>query len=148
MELYLREVEEADMDLLFRWANDPDVRRSAFHTEAIPYETHVKWFHRMLENEAAYLYILCRAEEAVGQIRLDIEDGVAVIDYSVAPGYRGRGFGRALLTLIKEKAMGITGVTKLVGQVKPENSASIKAFEQCGYVRMKGEDYITFVFEL
>lgn len=148
MDLYLREVTEADMDLLFQWANDPDVRRNAFHTEAIPYETHVKWFHRMLENEAVHLYILCRAGEPVGQIRLDVGDGAAVIDYSIAPAYRGRGFGKTLLALAKEQAVKITGVTKLIGQVKTENSASVSVFEKCGYARREEENYITFVLEM
>lgn len=148
MELYLREATEEDMDLLFRWANDSAVRRNAFHTEAIPYETHVKWFRRMLENEAVHQYILCHAGEPVGQIRLDVGDGAAVIDYSIAPGYRGRGFGKALLALAKEQAVKIAGVTKLIGQVKNENSASISAFEKCGYQRREGENYITFVLEM
>ena len=48
MTLRLREVTGKDMDLLFRWANDPVTRKNAFHTEQIPYETHRAWFVKML----------------------------------------------------------------------------------------------------
>ena len=41
--LYLRTADENDMDLLFQWANDPDVRKNSFHSEPISYETHKKY---------------------------------------------------------------------------------------------------------
>ncbi|MCM1182558.1 MAG: GNAT family N-acetyltransferase [Roseburia sp.] len=148
MDLYLREVTEEDRDLLFEWANDPVVRRNAFHTEPISYETHVRWFRRMLENEAVHQYILCRAGEPIGQIRLEVADGTALIGYSVASGQRGKGLGTALLALAGEKAGEVGDVKRLVGQVKRENIASQRAFEKCGYRRTEEADYITFVFEL
>ena len=148
MGLYLRESTEEDMDLLYEWANDPVVRRNAFHTEAIPYETHVKWFRQMLENKTVHQYILCRAEEPVGQIRLNIEDGTGLIDYSVAPKQRGKGLGAVLLELVKEKAGETETVTRLMGQVKNENIASVRTFEKCGYQKTEEKSYITFVYEL
>ena len=38
MDVYLREAQIQDRDLLFQWANDALVRQNAFHTEQIPYE--------------------------------------------------------------------------------------------------------------
>ena len=34
-ECYLRLVKPEDIDLLFSWANDPEVRKNAFHTEIL-----------------------------------------------------------------------------------------------------------------
>lgn len=145
MDIYLREVTKDDMDLLFRWANDPLVRKNAFHTEQIPYEDHVKWFHRMLGNDKVYPYILCRDGQPVGQIRLDIQDDLATIDYSIAPELRGMGLGSCMLTLIEKKVSEeITHVTKIIGQVKYENTASARAFEKCGYSRIDKKDYIEY----
>lgn len=74
-------------------------------------------------------------ERPVGQIRLDISDGVADIDYSVDRRYRGRGIGRQLLylaTLYRDE------VRTFRGLVKPSNKASAKAFEAAGF-RLSGE---------
>ncbi len=56
--LLLRKVNPADVDLLYKWANDATVRQNAFHTEAIPYENHVKWFAKTLADKSVYHYIL------------------------------------------------------------------------------------------
>ena len=76
MRLILREVTGKDIDLLFRWANDPVTRQNAFHTEPIPYETHRAWFVRMLADRDIVKYILCSESptQEIGQIRLAIEE--------------------------------------------------------------------------
>lgn len=148
--LYLRKVEPTDVDLLYEWANDPAVRQNAFHTEPIPYEDHVKWFAKMLADPSVYQYILYRGEFPIGQIRLNVKDGEALVDYSISAKHRGKGYGSALLQLMKkqvladEKTEEITGVIKIVGQVKYENSASARAFEKCGFTKRELTEYIQY----
>jgi len=42
----LRQVTENDCELIWRWANDPDVRNSAFNSDPIPWETHKCCFRK------------------------------------------------------------------------------------------------------
>ena len=151
MKLVLREVTGKDIDLLFRWANDPVTRQNAFHTEQIPYETHRAWFVRMLADRDVMKYILCSAysntEEMqdIGQIRLSIEDGEALIDYSIDPEKRGSGFGTKMILMAEEKLReSRADVIYCKVQVKHENIASAKAFEKCGYDREEKEQYLEF----
>lgn len=144
--LLLRTVNAEDVDLLYAWANDPVVRRNAFHTEPIAYENHVEWFAEKLADKSVYHYILCAGEIPVGQIRLDTAGGEALIDYSIGAQYRGKGYGSRMLALVKEQLAidKIPGVTKLVGQVKYENRASARVFEKCGFTKMQREGYIQY----
>lgn len=151
MKLVLREVTGKDIDLLFRWANDPVTRQNAFHTEQIPYETHRAWFVRMLADRDVMKYILCNASsnteemQDIGQIRLSIEDGEALIDYSIDPDKRGHGFGTKMILMAEEKLReSRADVIYCKGQVKHENIASAKAFEKCGYDREEKEQYLEF----
>lgn len=150
MNLYLREATKDDMDLLFCWANDSAVRRNAFHTEQIPYENHVKWFEKMMADESVYQYICCRGDEPVGQIRLNIETGEAVIDYSVSAKNRGKGYGAEMLRLIQKQMMEnkIPGVIRITGQVKHENRASARAFEKSGFTGKEMPEYIQYESDL
>lgn len=146
MNLQLRKADHGDMDLLFEWANDDAVRANAFHTEKIPYEEHVRWFEKMLADAEVYQYILCAGETPVGQIRLNVECGVAVIDYSIAPRQRGKGYGSRMLEMIQpqlqtEKRL---HVTKMMGQVKYENHASARAFEKNGFLKKELPEYIQY----
>lgn len=148
--LYLKKVTRNDMDLLYEWANDSEVRKNAFHTEPIPYENHVKWFAKMLADVSVHQYILYQEEVPVGQIRLNVEDGEALIDYSISAKHRGKGYGSALLELVKKRIATdkISNVTKLVGQVKYENTASARAFEKCGFSKLEMAEYIQYEFLL
>ena len=148
--LSLRKVKSTDVDLLYKWANDSEVRKNAFHTEPIPYENHVKWFAKMLENPSVYQYILYQGELPIGQIRLNVEDGEALIDYSISAEHRGKGFGSKLLQLMMEQIVvnKISNVIKLAGQVKYENQASARAFEKCGFTKREMTDYIQYEFYL
>lgn len=150
MKLTLREVTGKDIDLLFRWANDPVTRQNAFHTEQIPYETHRAWFVKMLADRDVQKYILCsisNTEEVqnIGQIRLAIEDGEALIDYSIDPEKRGQGFGSRMILMAEEKLRETrTDVNVCKGQVKLENIASAKVFVKCGYDMDEKEQYLEF----
>ena len=44
-----------------------------------------------------------RERMPVGQVRLNIEKGEALIDYSIASEYRGRGLGYVIIELIVRK---------------------------------------------
>ena len=146
--LSLRKVKPADVDLLYEWANDSEVRKNAFHTESIPYENHVKWFAKMLEDPSVYQYILYQRELPIGQIRLNVEGGEALIDYGISAEYRGKGFGSKLLELVREQIATdkISNVIKLIGQVKYENQASARAFEKSGFTKREMTDYIQYEF--
>lgn len=150
MELYLREVEKNDMDLLFEWVNDPEVRNNAFNSEMIPYENHVKWFEIMYQRKDVYMFIMCNEDNTpIGQIRLNVEDDNALIDYSIDGDVRGMGFGANMLWLVIEKIQKeIPEIKRLVGQVKHENAASARAFEKCGFFMEEKEEYKEYFFEL
>lgn len=132
--IFLREALQSDIELLYEWANDPIVRQNSFQTEEIPYDTHRKWFERMMENKNIVQYILMDGEEPVGQIRLMIDGDVAEIGYSISSLYRQKGYGRLILqSILEEVKHKYPEIKKLIAKVKPTNIASKKLFESEGY---------------
>jgi len=137
----LRRAEAADAALYFAWANDPAVRQNAIQPEPITWETHVAWLGRRLQDADSYLYVLSTAtSEPVGQVRVEF-DGAGtpgIIDYSLAPAFRGRGLGpvllrRALQRLRHERPALAGGA--VLGQVKASNAASARVFERLRFMR-------------
>lgn len=132
--LYLRKAELSDLDLYYEWANDPAVRRNSFCSELIPYEDHVKWFNRSLNEEDGHLYVLMENDVPVGQIRINISDAVAEISYSISSEFRGKGYGRKIVALLIEKIKKeIPNIKTISARVKPDNEASKKVFEKEGF---------------
>ena len=132
--LYLRKANNEDVDLLFKWVNDQEVRKNSFDTHIITYEEHCVWFAKMQEDEKQLQYILMFADQPIGQIRLTINNGEALISYSICKMERRRGFGKAALALVKEKIQeDCPGVIKLIGRVKADNISSCHVFTRNGF---------------
>jgi len=44
--LHLVEAASKDAELIYNWANDPEVRNNAVNNEPIIYENHLEWFNK------------------------------------------------------------------------------------------------------
>ena len=131
--LRFRRVEEADCRRIWEWANDPITRAASFSSEPIGWETHVDWFYRKLDDSSCQFFI---AEDSkgtpVGQVRYDRDKDKWIISVSVAPEFRGRGYGMAIIALSIDELSPYHGI--IHAYIKPDNRASIRAFEKTGFV--------------
>ncbi len=132
--IYLREATLEDIDLIFRWANDPIVRKNSFNSNPILYDNHVAWYHRMMEDDSVLQFVLMEDDEPVGQIRLTVEKDEAEIGYSIALNHRGKGYGHRILQLTEEEMKKHhPEIKRLIAKVKPENEASNRLFQSEDY---------------
>lgn len=120
--------------LVFEWANDPETRSMSFSEREIPWEDHCGWYEESLKREDRKLYICMHNETPVGIYRLDFSGETAEISYSIAPGYRHRGYGQEMLkageALVGER---FPEVKRLCAKVKAGNEASKSIFRKLGY---------------
>jgi len=135
-QMKLRRAQENDCKPLWKWANDPEVRQSAFNSKKIAWEDHQVWFLNKQNDLDCFQYIaLNKHDVPIGQIRFDITDPVAEIDFSVDKAFRGMGLGKMLLQKGIERYC--TENRKPIvfqGCVKNENAASIRSFENAGFL--------------
>lgn len=132
--LRLRTVETEDCRLLWEWANDPDVRAVSFSSATIPWPDHLRWFHAKLQDAHRLFFVATDTDDIpVGQVRYDLEDGHAVISISLDRRQRSKGYGSALLRLAAHALFATTTHSTIHAYVKPENQASVRAFERTGY---------------
>ena len=74
--LSLREATKEDCTLLFRWVNDPEVRRSSLSSEPIDWEEHVAWLTKKLADPSCHIFIASNtAGDPVGQVRFNLANG-------------------------------------------------------------------------
>lgn len=136
--LVLRSAIANDEKLLLEWANDKQVRANAFNTRAIAPDEHHRWFSARLANPAECRFLVAETEDGVplGQVRFDRHGDAWVIDYSVAPQFRGRGLGKAIL----QDAIGkMQPGTVVVGEVLASNLGSHKIFRSLGFEGTAGQ---------
>jgi UDP-2,4-diacetamido-2,4,6-trideoxy-beta-L-altropyranose hydrolase len=152
--LRLRRVRADDRRLLWEWANDPEVRAASFSQDAIPWEIHVAWFDKKLQQNGSLTFIAEDDQaQPTGQIRFDARvDGDWEIGTSVAKPVRGRGLGSEVIRLGVQEITGKNPRARFHAWVKPANIPSIKAFESASFQRagideVRGHAAIHFVYE-
>lgn len=143
----MRGATAADSDRLWRWRNDPDTRRGSFSDAEVSRADHERWLADTLGRGDRRLYIAVAGDADVGTGRLDIDGGDAVVGVTVAPEWRGRGVGTALLRALADEAFADPAVTRLVARVKASNPASRAAFERAGFHVVDDGEVATLVRE-
>lgn len=133
----LRRAGEQDCRLIWEWANDSEVRASAFNIAPIPWETHVSWFSGKLRDAASAMFVGLNADgRAFGQVRFDWDEHrVSEVDVSVDRNQRKAGLGSALICRAVEELFATAPVDCVKAHIRPGNSASIRAFEKAGFQR-------------
>ncbi|MBP9164420.1 MAG: GNAT family N-acetyltransferase [Leptospiraceae bacterium] len=141
--LYLRPVDAKDVELLFTWANDPDVRKHSFNTNKIIWEDHEKWFHKKILSDSIWL-ILQKEDTPLGVIRFDLLENSFLLNYSIGKQFRGSGYGKKIIELGSERlAKQNKKVNKIEAHVKTNNIASQKIFDSLGFEKvLLGDEYI------
>lgn len=161
----LREAVPSDCRLLYDWRMDPVTRAGSFGHATFPYEEHEKWFRKLMADPCRKQFILLRmpaagssaaelpvaaqtaadSTEAVlpaatpaAQLRLDLLGQEAEISYSVAAAERGKGIGTLLIQTAVSYAGNLSGIRTLTAEVLPDNTASRRIFEKCGF-HLSGE---------
>jgi UDP-2,4-diacetamido-2,4,6-trideoxy-beta-L-altropyranose hydrolase len=137
-QIKLRRAQENDCKLLWKWANDPEVRQSAFNSKKIAWEDHQAWFSNKQNDPDCVQYIASNMHDVpIGQLRFDIKDSVAEIDYSVDKDFRGMGLGKILLKEgVKLFCAEENNPITIRGCVKKGNESSNRIFQGAGFLKV------------
>lgn len=134
MSAALRKAEMSDALMVLDWRNDPVTRENSFSADPISPDTHLKWFERKLSDEDCGLFVLTEGDENIGFIRVDITGKEGEISYMIAPGYRGRGYGRMIIKLVEDKVPERVEILKaytLTGNVISGKCFAANGYSEC-----------------
>lgn len=134
LHIQLEQASTAHSSLYLEWANDPETRKQSLNSDLIQLDTHIKWFNKKVSDENCLMLLGTLDQEPVGQIRLEINKEEALINYSVAPAYRGKGIGYTLLQkAIHHVFISNPTISTFIGFVKMANIASVNIFRRLGF---------------
>ena len=131
--LHLRPATADDCRRVWEWANDPAVRAVSFTSESIPWEQHVTWFTRKLADANTRLWIAEQDGAPLGQVRFDLAGSTATISVSLDAARRGKNLGALLIWSACQKLFHEAAIESIHALIKPDNAASIRAFEKAGF---------------
>jgi RimJ/RimL family protein N-acetyltransferase len=136
-----RPIQIADKITLFNWVNDIQVRDNSKNNNAIKFDEHTKWFEKRINSEQCKVLIFLALDIPIGQVRLEKENDVWLLDYSVDANYRGLSVGFYMIKIVVEKFN-----AKIKAVVKKDNQASAKIFQKLNFILVDtSNDYLTFL---
>jgi len=149
----MRPAQAADCSLLWRWTNDPAVRKASFSSAEIPWEAHTFWFAQRMADPGSTFLIFEEESEPVGCVRFqsssmaDTEIGV-----TLGPQFRQCGLAPRLLDRATEHAFEQGTAQRVHAYIKLDNPASARSFERAGFsligtTRVKENEALHYVRE-
>ena len=135
--MLIRNVNRNDCKLLWKWVNDPAVRKASYKSDFISLKEHTEWFRKHLKDHDSYHFIVSDINNTpLGQIRFDLKNNEAEVDISVAPEKRGMGYASLI---IRKGLMELRGksvnLKTVVAFIKIENTNSLRSFERAAFIK-------------
>lgn len=128
--------------LLFDWANEKTVRNNSLNIEPIEWENHLNWFDKTINNSNNHIFIFFDNKMPIGQIRLDLENGIWLINYSVDKNFRGLGYGTKMIKTI----LALNSYNHFKAVVKNTNKSSLYIFKKLGFKKKQNDSNIISEF--
>jgi RimJ/RimL family protein N-acetyltransferase len=131
----LRPAGPDDCRQVWEWRNEASARAMFFSSGEIPYDEHRRWFMTKLSDpDLLFVIVVDGAGEPVGYVRCAVHDGAGDVSIALAPAARGRGYGRHALREAAARFFADRPLRRLSARVLPGNAASLRAFQQAGFV--------------
>lgn len=130
----LRKAAARDSRNIFRLSNMPEVRANSISTDRIEWATHRRWFAAKIKQPGFFFLVAEIGGVFAGQLRYAVTEGEALVSVSISDLFRGRGLAAPLLTAGNKKLFSaFRSVRRINAFIRPDNKASVKAFERSGY---------------
>lgn len=115
----LRTASLLDSALLLRWRNDPETRANSWNSEPVSQAEHAAWLAKVLADPGRRLMIAESEGFPIGTARTDRHPGGHELSWTVAPDFRGKGYGKAL---VKAVVLSLAGT--VTAKIKSSNESS------------------------
>ena len=149
MEIQLIDVDNTHKREIWLWRNDFETRNMSFGKEKISWENHCKWFREYLLCKEKRFFIGKINTGNIGTLRFDKKEQFEnsfSISITIAPKYRGLGYGQILLDKgINKILQDEKKINYLFAEVKKENRKSCHLFRKLKFeIYSINDSQITF----
>lgn len=135
--LHYEKIKTEDFDDYLKLVSHPEVMKMITGVP-LSKEKASKRMQEMLKNNEASQYgahfKICENGKFLGHCKLEMTGkNEAEIGYLMFPEYWGRGFGSEIAQTLVKQAKNISEIETLIAIIDPENMASRKILEKCGF---------------
>lgn len=126
--------------LIWNWRNDELTKKMSKNVEDISWEEHQEWFSFAIKDPNQHLFIAYQANIPIGTVRLIHSKDTGKISININPDMRKKGLGKKIIKEICSYGFQTLKLHSLTAEIKQENVASMKVFEENGFSFLKKSD--------
>ena len=144
MKMVIRKAKKEDLYDYYNWVNEEEARKNSFNKKIIDFKSHKKWFYNQLKfPKKNFLYVCGTKNILFGQVRLNLFNKIAKIDYSIDKDFRQMRLGYKMLEQVIKKNELLN--KSYLAEVKTINTASINIFKNLNFNILSKKNKIIFV---
>ena len=138
-DIKVREAVLEDAEILFAWRNDPFLVSKSSSQKKVQWDGHLEWFKDTIEGDYRKIYVVCKEEQPIGQIRFDLySKHTAIVSAYLSPEFIGKGWGK---TAIHNGCLAMFfyeqwNVQIVIACIRSNNAASQYVFLKVGFEEM------------
>lgn len=124
------------LEIIYKWRNDPLIRRVMYNSNLLKWEDHVKWFQMLQTDEEKVLRILYYdgIPYGVANFRvLNKESGVGEWGFYIGEKNAPKGMGKALAYMMLNFLFDNMKIHKVCAEVLDYNTISLNFHEKIGF---------------
>jgi len=129
----IRPITLDDSAVILEWRNDPHTRAMSRTHDPVSFEDHTKWFQKAIAGTNRLMLMGEQDGRKIGLVRFDRDGGSWETGINLNPDERGKGLGALLLRTAVLQFQALHPSQKLTAVIRPDNQASRKIFEACGF---------------
>jgi UDP-4-amino-4,6-dideoxy-N-acetyl-beta-L-altrosamine N-acetyltransferase len=136
-DLYMRPVEESDLESIRRMRNDPSTWCNLTDITLLTEDAQRDWFHSLHKSGKQRYYSVCNDKhQLVGLVRMDEIDFVnssARVGCDVLPEHRSKGIGTKIMAGVVKYCFNYLNLHRIWLAVLETNKAAIRVYEKVGF---------------
>jgi RimJ/RimL family protein N-acetyltransferase len=130
-----RDPDSEDSRCIWEWKNDPVTRQMSRNTDVIPWDIHHAWYADAVNDLKKIILVAYVNGIHACMVRFDLmAPDSAEISINVNPSMRRKKLSKPILSAACKYGFDTLNFSRIYAEVKPENTASVKVFEDVGFV--------------
>ena len=123
-----------DLEMIFRWRNDPFIVAHGSSNREVSWTEHVKWFEGTLAELGRKMYVVVNQTVPIGQVRFDRQSAQdCVVSAYLLREFIGHGWGVRAIRYGCNLIFGVWDVERVIACVRSDNPGGRSAFLKAGF---------------
>ncbi len=123
-----------DVEMVFRWRNDPFIITRSGSQETVNRNEHLEWFRNAIDSDRQIMFIIEKENEPIGQVRFDrYAEGTYIIAAYLLQDFTGKGDGITAIETGCKNMFSNRTAKKIIACVRKENPGARSAFIKAGF---------------